>query len=93
MGFLDKVREAGEQALARGKEEFEEQKTKRELNQAYGELGETAFGLVDSGAISHDSLTAGAERIRSLKAKLAELEAASAAADEPVSAESSGTTS
>jgi hypothetical protein len=93
MGFLDKVRTATEQAVARGKEEFEEQKTKRELNQAYSDLGETVFGLVDTGGLSHDSLTAGVERIRSLKAKLAELEAAGAAADEPVSAESSGTTS
>jgi hypothetical protein len=92
MGFLDKVRTATEQAVARGKEEFEEQKTKRELNQAYGDLGEVVVGLVDSGALSHDSLTAGVERIRSLKAKLAELEAASGAADEPVSAESSDTT-
>ena len=89
MGFLDKVKTAGEQAIARGKEEIEEQKTKRELNQTYGDLGETVFGLVDSGAISHDSLNAGVERVRALKAKLAELEAgaasASAAADEPVS--------
>ena len=79
MGFLDKVKTATEQAVARGKEELEEQKTKRELNQAYGDLGETAFGLADSGAISHGSLAAGVERIKSLKAKLAELEASGAA--------------
>ena len=91
MGFLDKVKTATEQAVARGKEELEEQKTKRELNQAFGELGETAFGLADSGAISHGSLSAGIDRIRSLKAKLAELEAsdavaaAGAEAEEPVS--------
>ena len=57
MGFLDKVKTATEQAVARGKEELEEQKTKRELNQAYSDLGEAAFGLVDSGALSHDGLT------------------------------------
>jgi hypothetical protein len=92
MGFLDKVRTAAEQAGTRAKEEFEEQKTKRDLGQAYGDLGETVFGLVESGAISHGSLDAGVERIRSLKAKLAEMEAGSTA-DEPVSAESSSSSS
>jgi hypothetical protein len=75
MGFLDRVKTAAEQAGARAKEEFEEQKTKRELNQAYSDLGETVFGLVDAGSLSDDRLAAGIERIRSLKAKLAELEA------------------
>jgi hypothetical protein len=81
MGFLDKVKTATDQAIARGKEEFEEQKTKRELSQAYGDLGETVFGLVDSGALTDDRLSAGAERIRTLKAKLAELEAGAQAAE------------
>jgi hypothetical protein len=76
MGFLDKVKTATDQAIARGKEEFEEQKTKRELSQAYAALGETVYGLVDSGGLSDDRLSAGVERIRTLKAKLAELEAA-----------------
>jgi len=83
MGFLDKVKTATEQAVARGKEEIEEQKTKRELNGAYSELGETTFGLVDSGAISNDSLTAIVERIRGLKAKLVELEESGGAAAAP----------
>jgi hypothetical protein len=87
MGFLDKVKTATDQAIARGKEELEEQKTKRELNHAYGDLGETVFGLVDSGALSDDRLTASVEQIRGLKAKLAELEAA---AESP--AESAATT-
>jgi hypothetical protein len=81
MGFLDKVKTATDQAIARGKEEFEEQKTKRELSQAYGDLGETVFGLVDSGALTDDRLSAGVERIRTLKAKLAELEAGAQAAE------------
>ncbi len=80
MGFLDKVKTATDQAITRGKEEFEEQKTKRELNQAYGDLGENVFGLVDSGALTDDRLSAGVERIRTLKAKLAEFEAAEPAA-------------
>ena len=79
MGFLDKVKTATDQAITRGKEEFEEQKTKRELNQAYSDLGETVFGLVDGGSLSDDRLSAGVERIRALKAKLAELEAGTGA--------------
>src|SRR5262245_34133473 len=89
MGFLDKVKTAGEQAIARGKEELEEQKTKRDLNQAYGDLGEAAFDLVDSASLSHDGLTEGGERIKSLKAKLAQLEEAGSSApaedEEPAS--------
>jgi len=81
MGFLDKVKTATEQAVARGKEEFEEQKTKRELGQAYSDLGETVFGLVDSGGLSDERLTAGVERIRTLKAKLVELETAGSGAE------------
>jgi hypothetical protein len=94
MGFLDKVRTATEQAIERGKEELEEQKTKRELNQAFGDLGETVFDLVDSGALTHDRLTEGVERIRSLKAKLATLEESGgsepAEAEEPASTAPSG---
>ena len=78
MGFLDKVKTATDQAITRGKEELEEAKTRRELNHAYGELGETVFGLVDSGALSDERLTASVEQIRELKAKLAELEARAA---------------
>jgi hypothetical protein len=81
MGFFDKVKTATEQAVARGKEEFEEQKTKRELGQAYSDLGETVFGLVDSGGLSDERLTAGVERIRTLKAKLVELETAGSGAE------------
>jgi hypothetical protein len=92
MGFLDKVKTATEQAVARGKEEFEEQKTKRELGQAYGDLGEKAFGLVDSGTLSHAELSAGVERIRSLKAKLAQLEEAAASAPEEAEPEQASTT-
>jgi hypothetical protein len=79
MGFLDKVKTATDQAIARGKEELEEQKTKRDLTHAYEELGTTVFDLVDGGSLTDDRLSAGVERIRTLKAKLAELEAGAGA--------------
>ena len=64
MGFLDKAKSAAEQAAHKAKEgaEFAAQKaketaedvqTKRELGNAYDELGHKAFELVESGAISH----------------------------------------
>ena len=82
MGLLDKVKAGAEQAAARAKEELEEAKSKRELGQAYGELGRTAFDLVERGEISHTELSAGAERIRALKAQLETEEAAAAPAGE-----------
>lgn len=73
MGLLDKVKAGAEQAAAKAKEEAKELQTKRELGQAYGELGRTAFDLVERGELSHAELTAGVERIRVLRAQLEEL--------------------
>ncbi len=83
MGFLDKVKAGAEQAAARAKLEVQELQTKRDLSAAYGELGQTAFELVESGAVSHERLTASVERIRTLKAQLADLEAQESAETEP----------
>jgi outer membrane murein-binding lipoprotein Lpp len=71
MGFLDKAKQAAEQAAARAKEGVEDVQTKRELSQAYHELGKTTFGLIESGDISDSRLDAQAERIRTLTAKVA----------------------
>ena len=79
MGFLDKAKQAAEQAKSaaekaadRANEAVEDVQTKRELTKAYGELGETAFKLVDAGAISHPELETQVARIRELQAKLDE---------------------
>ena len=76
MSLLDKVKAGAEQAAARAREEFEELQTKRELGQAYDELGKKAFELADGGALSHAQLTPFVERIRTLKAELEAEEAA-----------------
>jgi hypothetical protein len=81
MGFLDKAKAAAEQAANRANETVADVQTKRELTKAYGELGETAYRLADSGAISHPELEAQVTRIRELQAKLDEDGAASGAAD------------
>ena len=71
MSLLDKAKQAAEQAAAKAKEGVEDVQQKRELGQAYDELGKTAFELLEAGEIAHARLEVTAERIRSLKEKLA----------------------
>jgi hypothetical protein len=68
MGFMDKARSAAEQAATRAKEGVEEVQAKRNLSQAYEQLGRTTYELFEAGQISHDGLTAQAEEIRRLQA-------------------------
>lgn len=70
MGFLDKAKAAAEQAASRANETVADVQTKRELQKAYGEFGEKAFALADSGALSHPELDSDVARIRELKTKL-----------------------
>ena len=72
MGFLDKAKAAAEQAANRANETVSDVQTKRELSKEYGELGEIAFRLADSGAIAHPELDAQVARIRELQSKLDE---------------------
>jgi hypothetical protein len=81
MGFLDKAKAAAEQAAAKAKGGVEDVQLKRELGQAYGDLGKQTFELVESGGLSHSDLEATVARIRDLNEKLAE-------ADEPATDES-----
>jgi len=72
MGFLDKAKAAAEQAAAKAKGGVEDVQLKRELGQAYSELGKQAFALVESGTLSHSDLEPTVARIRGLTEKLAE---------------------
>ena len=49
MGFLDKAKAAAEQAASKAKETAGELQTKRELGQAYDELGRKAHELIERG--------------------------------------------
>lgn len=69
MGLLDKAKAAAEQAAAKAKEGVEDVQTKRELSQAYGDLGRLTFQLVEGGELSNPQLDALAEKIRNLEAK------------------------
>jgi len=70
MGLLEKAMAAATEAAMKAKETAEELQTKRELGQAYGELGQKAFGLLESGELSSPELEPAADRIRVLKAQL-----------------------
>ena len=90
MGFLDKAKAAAEQAANRANETVADVQTKRELQKALGEFGEKAFGLADSGAISHPDLEPDLARIRELQAKLEESPAEAAEPAEAVEQPMSG---
>jgi hypothetical protein len=69
MGILDKAKAAAEQAASRAKEGVEDVQTKRELVQAYGELGKVTYRLVESGELSNPELTTLVEKIRTLESR------------------------
>lgn len=75
MGLLDKAKAAAEQAAAKTKEGIDDVQVKRELGQAYGELGKATFELIESGAISNATLDPIAEKIRGLNERAAKDEA------------------
>ena len=79
MGFLDKAKAAAEQAASRAKETAGDLQAKRELGQAYDELGHKAFELVETGGLSSAELDPLVERVRTLKAQLEEHEPVGAA--------------
>ena len=72
MGLLDKAKAAAEQAAAKAKEGVEDVQTKRELSQAYHELGKTAYELVQSGEISNPGLESTAAKIKTILDKMAD---------------------
>ena len=83
MGFLDKAKEAAEQAATKARQGVDEVQAKRGAGQAYGELGRETYRLIEAGEISHPALTEIADRIRA-----AEAGAASASPSEPAAAAS-----
>lgn len=70
MGLLDKAKSAAETATSKAKEGIGDVQMKRELGQAYDELGKLAFELHDAGEIVHGRLNELVGRIRKLKGDL-----------------------
>ena len=69
--FLNRLKEATANVAQMTKEGVETLQVKRELSQAYGDLGRKTADLVESGAISDPELTEPVTRIGELKAQLA----------------------
>src|SRR5918995_7299963 len=70
MGLLDKVKVAAGRATTKAQEGVATVQTKRKLTQAYGELGQTTYELVQSGELTHPRLSPTVERISAVKAEL-----------------------
>jgi outer membrane murein-binding lipoprotein Lpp len=81
MSLFNKAKQAAEQAAAKAREGVEDVQQKRELSQAYNELGKTTFELLESGEISNPRLDATAAKIRGLNEKIAADSPAAAAED------------
>jgi hypothetical protein len=64
MGFLDKAKAVADQATTRVKEGVDDVQAKRSLSQAYEQLGQMAYELIEKGELTHAGLTAQAEEIR-----------------------------
>ncbi len=71
MGLLDKAKAAAEQAAAKAKEGVEDVQTKRELSQAYNDLGKATYELIGTGEVSNPRFDATVAKIKSLTEKLA----------------------
>jgi hypothetical protein len=69
MGVLDKAKAAAGQATTKAQEGVATMQTKRKLTQAYGELGQTTYELVQSGELTHPRLSPTVERISAVKAQ------------------------
>ncbi len=74
MSFLDKVKagvkSGAEQAATRAQAEIERLQAKRDLQQAYAELGEKALELADRGELSHAELQPAIDRAHAAKSDL-----------------------
>ena len=74
LSFLDKVKASvksgAEQAATRAQEEIDRRQAKRELQQAYADLGEKAFELAERGELTTVALTAPVDRVRAARTQL-----------------------
>lgn len=72
--LFSKLASAGEHASSAARESVDEAQLKHDLAQAYGELGRTAFVLVELGTLHEQSLVSSSRRIREIERRLTALE-------------------
>jgi hypothetical protein len=68
MGFLDKAKEAAEQAATKAKQGVDDVQSKRDASQGYSELGKETYRLIEAGEISNPALDEIAAKIRAAEA-------------------------
>lgn len=81
MGLLDKAKQAAEQAATKAREGVEDVQAKRELSQAYHELGKATYELIESGGLAAPQLDVPASRVRAAIAKAGSHDGAGADAE------------
>ena len=81
--FFNRLREATANVTQITKEGVETLQMKRELSQAYGDLGRQTAELVESGSVSYPDLSEPVARIAELKDRLAAASEADEAPSEP----------
>jgi hypothetical protein len=69
MSFLDRAKAAAEQVKAKAQEGVEEVQTKKELTQAYLDLGHKAYELSSQAAIAHPEMDPLVQRVRDLESR------------------------
>jgi hypothetical protein len=69
MSFMDRAKAAAEQVRAKAQEGVEEVQARKELAQAYWDLGHKAHELASAGSISHPELDPLVQRISELLAR------------------------
>jgi hypothetical protein len=70
MSFMDRIRSATETATARAKVELEALQKRRELSQAYADLGRKTAGLVEAGTVTEPGFAEDVKRIERLRSEL-----------------------
>ncbi len=77
MGFMDKLKAGAEgvkagagDATTRARETVQEAQVRRDLAEAYTNLGRTTYTLVDEGSLHDERLDHAVQRIRDLGAQL-----------------------
>ncbi len=72
MGFMDRAKNVAEKTATKTREGVEDMKAKRELGETYDSLGKLVVELVEKGEISNEKLTPLVDKVKALKAELAD---------------------
>ena len=68
MGLMDKIKAGAEDATTKARGAVADVQSKRELSQAYTELGKQTYALIEEGAVTDERLAETAGKIQQLLA-------------------------